>query len=72
MTKDASANYLVSGLISSYETSPLCAAGELDLDLLGDAGVLLRRLGGEGSEDLESQGPSLLDLDFLPLVLRKG
>lgn len=55
------------GLISSYETKPLCPDGELDLDLLGDLGVLLRRF-GVASGDLEREGPRLLDLDLdLPL-----
>ena len=71
MTKDASANYLVSRLASSYETKPLCPGpgGELDLDLLGEAGVLLRRLDGAGSGDLETEEfPSLLERDLLPIL----
>lgn len=56
-----------SGLISSYETNPLCPAGELDLDPLRDLEVLLRRL-GVASGDLEWDSPRLLDLDLgLPL-----
>lgn len=57
------------GLISSYETKPLCRAGELDLDLLGDTGSTFvgRSSFTVASGDAERE-PRLLDLEAdLPL-----
>lgn len=57
------------GLISSYETKPLCGAGELDLDLLGDTGTTFvgRFSFRVASGDTERE-PRLLDLEVdLPL-----
>lgn len=45
-----------SGLRSPYETNPLCAEGELDLDL--------RCFVGTASGDLERDTPWLLDLEL--------
>ena len=63
------------GLISSYETKPLCGAGELDLDLLGDrATTFVGHSSITASGDTE-RGPRLLDLDLevaLPLFSTGG